>query len=207
MKIITLTVGPVSTNSYILYDDLTLKGILIDPGDEAIRILAEIGGLGLDIVAVLVTHGHFDHIGAVDRTASALEVPVYGSKQDAALAADINLNRSGLMGRDPITCKITEFLTDEQVLDFGFVKIHALFTPGHTHGHMCYYLPTENILFTGDLLFKGTHGRYDMPTANYEHLKQSLFRLFEFPEHTKVYPGHGETTDIGYEKHHNMIFD
>ena len=205
MKILVMQVGPVSTNAYIVYDEATLKGFVIDPGDESVAIQAEIGGRGLDIVAILVTHGHFDHIAAVDKLKAALEVDVYASELDAQICASVELNRSNMMGRETVTCKIDKYLKDGEELDLGFAKIKAIHTPGHTHGHLCYYLLGQNIIFTGDTLFKGTYGRHDLPTANFEYLKQSLGKLFELPDETKVYPGHGPSSTIGYEKKHNLI--
>jgi glyoxylase-like metal-dependent hydrolase (beta-lactamase superfamily II) len=91
------------------------------------------------------------------------------------------------------------------VLDLGFARVQGLFTPGHTHGHTAFYMPDHDLLFSGDCLFKNGYGRYDLPTANYEDLKTSLFELFKLPEETKVFPGHGPLTTIGFEKQNNPI--
>ena len=204
MKIITIAAGPVNTNAYILYDESTLNGVLIDPGAEADKITDEIDKAGIKIVAILVTHGHFDHIGAVDELRERLGVPAYASQKEADLAADVNLNCSTALRRE-IVCKIDKIIEENEILDFDFVKIDTIFTPGHTHGHNCFYLATENVLFSGDCLFKNSYGRYDLPTSNFEQLKASLFKLFELPNETKVYPGHGTPTEISYEKNNNPI--
>ncbi|MCL2236539.1 MAG: MBL fold metallo-hydrolase, partial [Defluviitaleaceae bacterium] len=91
------------------------------------------------------------------------------------------------------------------VLTMAGLEIHALFTPGHTHGHMSFYLPAHSILISGDCLFYGSYGRHDLPTSNFEQLKASLFRLFDLPENTEVYPGHGSATTIAFEKKNNLI--
>ena len=205
MKIIDLQVGPVQTKCYIAYDEVSKKGIVVDPGDEAVRILAEIGQLGLDICAIFVTHGHFDHIAAVDRLRESLEVPAYASALEAQICADADLNCSAPAGKGNITCVIDKHLSDNEVIDLGFVKITALLLPGHTHGQMAYYLPEHKIVFTGDNMFKESYGRYDLPTANFADLKKSLNRLLSLPGETIVYPGHGGTTTIAHENQNNPI--
>lgn len=205
MKIIDLQVGPVQTKCYIVYDEASRKGFIVDPGDEAVRILAEVGQLGLDVQGVFVTHGHFDHIAAVDRLRASLEVPAYASALDAQICADPDLNCSAPAGKGNITCVIDTHLSDNEVVDLGWVKITALLLPGHTHGQMAYYLPSEKVIFTGDNLFKGSYGRYDLPTANFADLKKSLNRLLELPGDVTAYPGHGDKTTIDYENKNNPI--
>jgi len=205
MKIKTLQVGPVQTNCYIAYDEASLEGFIVDPGDDAIAIMAEVGRLGLDIKAILVTHGHFDHIAAVDKLREALEAPSYASKLDAEICASDALNCSTIGTGVAISCVIDKFLADGEVLDLGFVHITAMLLPGHTHGQMAYYMPEHKLVFTGDNLFKGSYGRHDLPTANFEQLKVSLKRLFALPADVAALPGHGASTTIGYEAKHNAI--
>ncbi|MDR2166345.1 MAG: MBL fold metallo-hydrolase [Clostridiales bacterium] len=205
MKVLTMPVGPVETNCYITFSENCKCGILIDPGAEPVKILAEIAQRGIRIFAIFATHGHFDHIGAVDRLRGALEVPAYASQLEAEIAGNVELNRSGVMGREPITCQFDKFLLHERMLDMGFARIKPLLTPGHTQGHTALYLPDHDILFSGDCLFKEGYGRYDLPTSDFEKLKKSLISLFELPEHTRVFPGHGPPTTIRHEKLHNPI--
>jgi len=205
MKILTLQVGPVNTNCYIAYDEKSLKSFIIDPGDEAIRISAEVGKLGLDIQAIFVTHGHFDHIDAVDRLRTSLEAPSYCSEADSIICASDELNCSTLGIGRIVTCVIDNILTDGEIVDLGWTKITAMLLPGHTHGQMAYYLPEHKIIFTGDNLFKGSYGRHDLPTANFKDLQASLKRLFALPADVTVLPGHGPQTSIGYEAQHNPI--
>jgi len=200
-----MPVGMVDTNCYILHNENTLEGILIDPGAEAERILSRINAQGFKISAILLTHGHFDHVEAAEELAKILGVKIYSSAQDAVLAADPKLNGSQLLLKRDITCAPNVYLDDEQILEKSWIKIYALLTPGHTSGHMCYYIPQSDTLFSGDLLFKGSYGRHDLPTSNFNDLKRSLERLFALPPETKVYPGHGSPTTIEYESKHNPI--
>jgi len=205
MNILTMPVGIVGTNAYILHNEGSVDAVLIDPGCEADRIQEELAKRGLKIVAILLTHGHFDHIGAVDELREALGVDVYASQLEAELATDTFLNGCKPMGRPDVVCTVNKYIDSKQVLDMAGLEIHAIFTPGHTHGHMCFYIPKHNTLISGDCLFKGSYGRHDLPTSNFDQLKASLFRLFDLPDHTDVYPGHGSSTTIGFEKKNNLI--
>ena len=207
MKIMTLTipVGFAQTNAYICYNDNTRKGILIDPGSEADKIRGQASALGITITAILLTHGHLDHIGAVDELRQALKVATYTSKKEAALANDQNLNGTALFNMPPITVTVDHFLEHDQEIDLGAGKIRVVSTPGHTHGHLSFYIPDAGILFSGDCLFHESYGRYDLPTGDFPTLKQSLMTLFALPPETAVYPGHGPSTTIEHEKIHNLI--
>jgi len=208
-KIMTLTipVGFAQTNAYICYDDISRKGILIDPGADADKIRGQINKHGITITAILITHGHLDHIGAVDELRNALKVATYTSKKEAMLANDQNLNGTAVFRMPPINATIDHFLNEDEEIDqaHGCGKIRVLSTPGHTHGHLSFYLPDADILFSGDCLFRESYGRYDLPTGDFQVLRQSLMKLFALPEQTIVYPGHGPSTTIEYEKINNLI--
>ena len=205
IHVLTIPVGFAPTNAYLCYDDTTRKGVLIDPGGDAGKILAQISALKLDIGSILLTHGHLDHIGAADELRGTLGVATYTSKKEAALANDQNLNGTALFRMPAITVTVDHFLDDGDEIVHGYGKIHVLSTPGHTHGHLSFYLPHADILFSGDCLFRDSYGRYDLPTGDFPTLKQSLRALFALPTQTVVYPGHGPSTTIGYEKEHNLI--
>ncbi|MCL2170363.1 MAG: MBL fold metallo-hydrolase [Defluviitaleaceae bacterium] len=205
MKILTMQVGSGGTNCYIAYDEKSLKGFIVDPGDDAIAIMAEIGNRNIEVEGIFVTHGHYDHIAAVNRLRDSLEVPSYCSELDAEVCASDHLNCSVAGARKSIVCVIDKYLSDGEVVDFGWVKITALLLPGHTHGQMAYYIPEHGVVFTGDNLFKDAYGRYDLPTANFEQLKASLNRLFTLPADTQALPGHGRSTTIGHEAKNNPI--
>ena len=203
--VITIPVGPYATNAYIYCNEATRAGIVIDPASDAQGILDRAKAHGVDIRAVLITHGHFDHIGAVDEIRAALNVPVYASRLEANLAKDASQNGTQFFGMRPITATVDNFLSEEGAVDFGGVTMHVLATPGHTLGSLCFYVPEENALFAGDTLFKESYGRYDLPTGDYTELISSLERLLALPEETVVYPGHGPATTIGYERINNLI--
>ena len=205
-KVITLVVGSVRTNTYIYYNEENRHGVIIDPGAEAGKILTEAKAHNLDIKGILLTHGHFDHTKAADELRNALNIPIYASEEDAALANDPALCGTAAFKMKPITVTVDKILRDNEELDFGFGKIQVLHTPGHTHGSVCLYAPDDDIIFTGDCLFKESYGRYDFPTGKLSALKNSLQRLFDIlPEKTVVYPGHMEATTMGHEKLHNPI--
>ena len=203
--VLTIPVGFAQTNAYICYDDATRKGVLIDPGSDANKILTQINALKLNIGAILLTHGHLDHIGAADELRGTLGVAIYTSKKEAALANDQNLNGTALFNMSAITVTVDHFIEDSDEFDYGCGKIRVLSTPGHTHGHLSFYLPHADILFSGDCLFHESYGRYDLPTGDFATLKQSLQALFTLPPQTMVYPGHGQSTTIGHEMAHNLI--
>ena len=207
MKIMTLTipVGFAQTNAYICYNHDTKEGILIDPGGDAAKIQAQIAKHGLTITAILLTHGHLDHIGAADELRASLKVATSTSKKEAALANDQNMNGTAFFRMPPINAVIDHFLEGGDETDHGCGKIQVLSTPGHTHGHLSFYLPDADILFSGDCLFAESYGRYDLPTGDFPTLKQSIMSLFTLPPQTIVYPGHGPSTTIKHEKDHNLI--
>jgi len=202
---LTIPVGFASTNAYICYDNDTRKGILIDPGNDAPKIKAQIEKHGINIAAILLTHGHLDHIGAADELRNSLKVEIHTSKKEAALANDQNLNGTALFRMPPINVTVDHFLEDDQELDFGAGKIRVMHTPGHTHGHLSFYLPDADILYSGDCLFHESYGRYDLPTGDFPTLRQSLRTLFGLPPQTIVYPGHGQSTTIEHEQTNNLI--
>ena len=207
MKIMTLTipVGFAQTNAYICYDHNAKKGVLIDPGGEAAKIRAAINKNDIAITAILLTHGHLDHIGAVDELRADLDVAVYASKKEAALANDQSLNGTALFRMPPIKVTVDHFLEDGEEIDHGTGIIRVMHTPGHTHGHLSFYLPNNHILYSGDCLFRDSYGRYDLPTGDFPTLRQSLHTLFTLPPQTIVYPGHGQSTTIEHEQTNNLI--
>ena len=203
VKIITVCVGSAGTNAYILHDKQSLTGVVIDPGADALQILAEITKRGLDIGAILLTHAHFDHIGAADEVAEKLGIPIYASEYEAHAASDPNLNGAAYFRRSDVMTTAVDILMPDTTLDIGDSKLQIIHTPGHTQGSLCFYAPAEGALFSGDTLFRESYGRYDLPSGDFAALKQSLAKLLALPESTTVYPGHGSTTTIGHERIHN----
>ena len=201
-----MVLGVVSTNCYIVANQVTKEAVIVDPADSAIRIQNRIEELGLTPVALLVTHGHFDHIMAIPQLTEKYHIPTYIYEVDKPLMADPMLNCSALfMPRHSMSITEAQTVTDDQQLSLAGMDITVIHTPGHTAGGCCYYFEDCGFVMTGDTLFCGTVGRCDLPTGNYQTLLRSIkSRLFILPEETKVYPGHEQSTTIGQEIVHNM---
>ena len=194
-----IVVGPLAENAYIVGSDETKECAIIDPGAEAARILEEVENLGLTVMYILNTHGHGDHIGAV----AAI-------KEKTGATYAIHENDLSLLRRDssyaaqmvPDFAPPPEpdmYVHDGDEIEVGDMKLRVIETPGHTQGGVCYY--TEGAVFTGDTLFQGSIGRYDMPGGNGRQLIQGIMsRLMVLPAETKVYPGHGPDSTITREK-------
>lgn len=204
MKLGQMVVGAVSTNCYFLENEETHELILVDPGDRPFDIQNKIEDMGCHLVAILLTHGHFDHIMAVPALKDIYEhVKIYACGAEKALLANPSVNCSSMMGR---SCSVEPdvFAYDGDKLEIAGIKIEVIATPGHTEGSCCYYLPDEKILLSGDTLFEGSIGRTDLPTGNMTKILQSLQKLFTvLPADTDVFCGHGGSTSIGYEKRYN----
>ena len=201
----SLVVGPVGTNCYILSNDAK-DCIIVDPGDEAGRISALIDSEKLHVSAILLTHGHFDHIGAVNELRAVYACPVYAGADEEKMLKDPALNSCGFGLGAPIVIEDVTYLQDEQIICPAGFSIKTLFTPGHTPGGVCYYLEKEGILFSGDTLFCMSVGRTDFPGGSSSTLIRSIkTKLLPLPDSTKVYTGHGEETDIAFEKANNYF--
>ncbi len=203
MRIETIHVGEMGTNCYLAWDEATNRGFLVDPGEQAEKIIRVCSRYQVKSEAVLLTHGHFDHIMAAKKIRQQYEIPVYAGIHEEELLADSQMNLSG-MWAVPYTMKADKLVNDNEVLTIAGMEITVLETPGHTSGGVCYYIKKENVLFAGDTLFCESYGRTDFPGGSMFALLRSLRgKLFVLPEETDVYPGHGQATSIGYEKTHN----
>lgn len=203
LQIERMVLGQVSTNCYLAVNKETKEVILIDPADEARRIDRKVKESGLKPVAILLTHGHFDHIGAAKELSNLYDIMIYAHEAEEEVMTDSMVNLSANFG-EPFKAEPDMLLTDRQGLLIADMKIQVLHTPGHTKGSVCYYLPEERVLFSGDTLFQGSIGRTDFPTGSMSQLVRAAEeKLFVLPEDVKVYPGHGEETTIRYEKRYN----
>lgn len=198
-------IGMIGTNCYLVYDSEKRGAVLIDPADNAGFLLNQCRELGLVPEAVLLTHGHFDHIGAVREMVRSFPMPVYAGRQEEKLLSDPQLNLSAAYGA-PVTVKAPHLLDDGQEISLLGRKWKVIATPGHTEGSVCYYVEQEKALFSGDTLFCESYGRTDFPTGSGRALRDSVTeKLFVLPEDTIVYPGHEAQTDIGHEKRYNPL--
>jgi glyoxylase-like metal-dependent hydrolase (beta-lactamase superfamily II) len=197
-----VTVGPVQENCFIVRAVGSDRALLIDPGDEADRISGELDALGVATVeAILITHTHFDHIGAVAPIARATRAPVYCPELETEVLANI-MDYVPWPGFGPFESYDADHtVSGGDTLDAAGLTIDVLFTPGHSPGHVTYAIRKENALFSGDVLFAGSVGRVDLPGGDWATLLKSIESLTAgFPEQTIVYPGHGPLTTLGRER-------
>ncbi|MCE1227589.1 MAG: MBL fold metallo-hydrolase [Geobacteraceae bacterium] len=208
MLFATVVVGPLGVNCSILGCEETGQGVVVDPGDDAERILAQLQQRGLIITAIINTHGHFDHVGANRQLTQATGAPLYIHQADAPMLERVAKTAAmyGLPGEN--SPQPDRFLEDGMLIEFGSHRLQVIHTPGHTQGGCCLYLETENKLIAGDTLFADGVGRTDLPGGSHQQLVESIKnRLFTLPDQVQVYPGHGPTTTIGHEKRHNPYLD
>jgi len=204
MNITTMVLGPVQTNCYITQN--SGQALIIDPADRADLIIKKCEELKINLIAILLTHGHFDHIGAVNDLKEAYKIPVYAGRDEEKLLSDTMLNGSAKMNRIPIKTSADILVDDNEILEIAGLSVKVIATPGHTSGCVCYYIESEKVLFSGDTLFADSFGRTDFPTGSQSMLKNSIInKLFVLPDDTAVYPGHDRGTVIEYEKVNNPI--
>ena len=196
--------GEIGTNCYLLYNKDNKRAVLIDPADEADKIMEMIAVKNCTLKAILLTHGHYDHIGAAVKVSKATKAPIYAGECEKEVLENPSINLSAMMGEHAISLIADKWLTDGEVIELAGITIRCIHTPGHTKGGMSYYVEDANILFSGDTLFAASVGRTDFPTGSMSELVRSIkSKLLILPEHTKVFTGHGESTSIAYEKQYN----
>ncbi|MDR2025348.1 MAG: MBL fold metallo-hydrolase [Hungatella sp.] len=205
-RIKTFPVGQIGTNCYVIYRESLKKAVIVDPGADGAHILEVCRELSLVPEAILLTHGHFDHILAVKDLKEAFpEIKIYAGEREKEMLADPSVNLSSSFGK-AYTVHADRYEEDGAILSLAGMTFQVLFTPGHTSGSVCYLIESENILISGDTLFLESLGRTDFPTGNQSMILNSIKeRLFVLPDHTLVYPGHGEATTIGHEKVYNPV--
>jgi hydroxyacylglutathione hydrolase len=198
------TVGPVQENCFLFRRDGAEQALIVDPGEEAPRILGAVEQLGVAIEAILVTHCHFDHIGAVAPVAKATGAPVYISEIEKPVLADI-MSYVPWSGFGPYeSYEADHTLKGGETLALAGFDIEVLFTPGHSPGHLTFSIPDERAIFSGDVLFQGSVGRTDLPGGDWGTLLSSIGTLVEaLPAETAVYPGHMGITSLGAERRTN----
>jgi glyoxylase-like metal-dependent hydrolase (beta-lactamase superfamily II) len=198
MKIYAKAIAPIGANCYIIENGG--ECLAVDIGGDAEMVIGYLEENNLHLSAILLTHGHFDHIGGVEDVRAATGATVYVSEEDAEMLNDPEKNRSGLPLRiETKHIESFEILGDE--LEVSGLKVKVIKTPGHTSGCVCFQI--ADCLFTGDTLFKGSIGRVDFPTSNPEDMKKSLKKLIELDGDLIIYPGHGGSTRLDSERKNN----
>ena len=189
--------GPIGTNGYIVRsEESATEAVVVDPGAEAERLLEALEHLGARCVAILITHGHWDHLGGVAELAEATGAPVYMAEDEHVLLEDVNSFTPPSVELRPYSPDVG--LAGDETLDLADMSFHAVRVPGHSPAHLAYY--ADGALFSGDVVFAGSVGRTDLPGADWDTLVESIRMLADrFPPETVVYPGHGPETTLGAE--------
>lgn len=206
IKITGITVGSLGTNCYIIYDDNTMEGIVADPGGNGSDIIAKIRGMGINLKYIVFTHAHFDHIMAYPELVEAFPGAklIVSHKEEPALK-DGNISLISYYCSDFPEFRGYMTVKNGDIITFGDSEMKVIETPGHTAGSMSLY--GDGVLVSGDTLFNCSIGRCDLPTGSIREETNSIINiLFKLPDETKVYPGHGPETTIGFEKKNNEVY-
>jgi glyoxylase-like metal-dependent hydrolase (beta-lactamase superfamily II) len=204
MKLETLIVGPYEVNCFLYYNEQEGDGVIVDPGADYERIAQAVTAAAIKPTAILLTHGHGDHIAAVEAVKDRYQIPLYVGAGEEELLKNPSANVSALVGH-PIVAPDPDFvLTDEQVITVGAITLKVLATPGHSPGGICYLDERHNRLFCGDTLFWGSIGRTDLPGGSLEVLLGSIrSKILTLPDTVVCLPGHGPKTTVGAERVNN----
>ncbi len=201
---ISLPLGPLQCNCSVFGDEQSRDAIVIDPGDEIEKITDILDQHRLKAKAIIITHAHLDHVAAAQLLKELTGAPIYMNESDRELLNALALQARWLGMKPPRRPEVDSAANDGTVLHLGKADFHIILTPGHTQGSLSVWIPSEEKLIAGDTLFRESIGRTDLPGGNPRQLLASIkTRLLELPQQTIVFPGHGPTTTLGWEKEHN----
>lgn len=201
LEIRNVLVGDLYTNCYLVKNSDTGEGFIVDPGDDELKIFSNIAKMEMEPKAILLTHGHIDHMGAAESLKERFHIPIYISQlEEPTLLNPVN-NLSAMLGQGSVSLCADKYLRDGEKFELAGVGIQFIHTPGHTPGGGCFYIKEANLLFSGDTLFSNSRGRTDFPGGSEAQLLKSIReKLMVLPDETDVFAGHMEQTTIGYEK-------
>ncbi|MBQ6696830.1 MAG: MBL fold metallo-hydrolase [Lachnospiraceae bacterium] len=203
IRIGRMVLGSCQTNCYFIYEAESKKAVVVDPADNGAQIYSALQRNGFNIEAILLTHGHFDHIWGSKELRELSGAMIYALDEEKVLCENSRNNVSEYAGR-AYTVVPDEYVRDGAELVFDGITFKVIATPGHTIGSCCYYIEEAGMLISGDTLFLESTGRTDFPTGSMSSIVRSIReKLFVLPEDTKVYPGHMDSTTIGHEKKYN----
>lgn len=202
MQVVNLEVGLIGTNCYIAYNENTREGVVIDPGGDAATILKTLENLKVSVKAIFLTHGHSDHIMALEKVRAATGAPVYIAERDGEMITNAEKNLSMFMGSLMEGAPAEHFFTDGEDLHIAGMDFHILATPGHTQGGVC--ICSGEFVFCGDTIFAESIGRTDFPGGNYKQLIKSIKdKILPMDDDVHLMPGHGPATTVGWERRRN----
>lgn len=203
-----LTVGPFQENCYILGDESTGEGALVDPGDEAARIALAVEQTQLEIGSIILTHSHIDHVLAVAELVDEYACPVllHAEAEEMLKALPQQAAMFGVKaGKVP---EVDRYIESGETLEIGELRLRSLYTPGHAPGHLAFYAESEGLVLSGDAVFAGSVGRVDLPGGSIEVLMKSIREeILTLPDETRLYPGHGPATTVGEERVNNPFLN
>ncbi len=203
MEIKTIITGQIEENCYLVCDE-NKHCMVIDPGDEYQHILKTIKENELIVETIVLTHGHYDHVGAVNEIKQETGARVVAHEEEKELISKSDMSLSRYVDPDFPIPAVDDYVKEGDVISVGSLSFTVMHTPGHTQGGMCLY--RDGVLFSGDTIFQGTLGRWDFPTGNLSKLIHSITRrIFTLPDDTVIYSGHGDKTTVGAEKEHNEV--
>ena len=208
IKIKTVVVGAYQVNCFLVWDNESSDGIIIDPGEQADLIVSNIDACGFTPKGILLTHGHFDHTAAVETLRAKYNIPLYAGKGEEELLTNASLNGSAMFGAEVSLAMPEHLLEDESPLTIGSLEFRVLATPGHSPGGVCFLHESEGVLFCGDTLFAQSIGRTDLPGGSMQVLMNSIEKkIMSLPDSVVCCPGHGPATTVGAERTSNPFIN